>query len=384
MRILSVGDEVREGTYALHSRFSRAVSFTDGKRLVSLVTPEIGPGPLNIVIQDPATLLRHLADHPIPRRADTCRADNRRADVCRVDRRHLDKRHTSKRHLDKCLPDKRCGGSSRRLEESAQSALSSRQLEPRLSSTGLSVHGAGAARATRTLSAGMTRAGCNTALSPILRIGRYSVSLANRRWVFSRVHSYQSLLPIKEGSSAEVFRQNLQVLTQLLVREANPRSLAFLLDAKRARSFTTGFETAFVRRIKAGVRLLRRGHRAEGATLLRGCGFGLTPSGDDLLAGWLIGLNLLQQAGGRDFSSAIRAIYRAAKGRSLVCNAFLRLARDGRVNGNMRNLISALLRNGADSVRTAARRVLDQGETSGADLATGFVMATRSNCARTS
>ena len=52
MTLLSIGDEVREGTYKLHSRFDRAVNFTDGRRLVTLVTPDIGAGPVNIVVRD--------------------------------------------------------------------------------------------------------------------------------------------------------------------------------------------------------------------------------------------------------------------------------------------------------------------------------------------
>ena len=42
MMLLSIGDKVREGTYRLHSRFRRAVNFTDGRRMVILVTPDIG------------------------------------------------------------------------------------------------------------------------------------------------------------------------------------------------------------------------------------------------------------------------------------------------------------------------------------------------------
>ena len=52
MMLLSIGDEVREGTYRLHSCFRRAVNFTDGRRLVTLVTPDVGAGPVNIVVRD--------------------------------------------------------------------------------------------------------------------------------------------------------------------------------------------------------------------------------------------------------------------------------------------------------------------------------------------
>ena len=48
--LLSIGDQVKPGTYRLHSRFSRAINFERAGRLVSVVDETIGPGPLNIVL----------------------------------------------------------------------------------------------------------------------------------------------------------------------------------------------------------------------------------------------------------------------------------------------------------------------------------------------
>ena len=52
MTLVSIGDQVREGTYPFHSRFHRAVNFRCEKHLISVVDEEIGDGPLNIVIRD--------------------------------------------------------------------------------------------------------------------------------------------------------------------------------------------------------------------------------------------------------------------------------------------------------------------------------------------
>ena len=52
MILLSIGDQVEPGDYALHSRFNRAVNFTNGRRLVFLVDETIGAGPLSIVLKD--------------------------------------------------------------------------------------------------------------------------------------------------------------------------------------------------------------------------------------------------------------------------------------------------------------------------------------------
>jgi len=50
--LLSIGDQVGEGAYEVHSRFRRVVNLTDGSRLVSVVEPGVGAGPLNLVVTD--------------------------------------------------------------------------------------------------------------------------------------------------------------------------------------------------------------------------------------------------------------------------------------------------------------------------------------------
>ena len=52
MQVLSIGDRIVEGRYRIHSRFARAVNFVDDGSVVSLVTPETGAGPINIVVDE--------------------------------------------------------------------------------------------------------------------------------------------------------------------------------------------------------------------------------------------------------------------------------------------------------------------------------------------
>jgi hypothetical protein len=193
---------------------------------------------------------------------------------------------------------------------------------------------------------------------------------------------------------------------------AHPKSLAFLLDKARTAGFRGGFEQNLVRQVREGAGLLFGDEPARGARLLRGCGFGLTPSGDDFLAGVLIGLNLALVGRGRPdatahlggssgpalppdhYQTAGRAraparaekatlldkILSAARGENVLSNAFLDLAADGRVNEAMKQLITALTGNAAKNVGEAADRVLAQGETSGADVLTGLVLAMHKGC----
>jgi hypothetical protein len=52
MHLLSYGDQIAPGGYHLHSRFTRAVNFIQGKELLSFVDGSVGAGPLNVVVRE--------------------------------------------------------------------------------------------------------------------------------------------------------------------------------------------------------------------------------------------------------------------------------------------------------------------------------------------
>ncbi len=276
MKILSIGDQAKPGTYRLHSRFRHAINFTDieGRRLVALVTPDIGAGPLNIVVDTP--------------------------------------RFTAPRPATPHTP------------------------------------------------------------SGLLRVNRYSVVFAKRRYSLLNAHSYTSLLPVHEGMSPEIFRKKVRGIERLLAEESHPKSLAFLLDPTRTRHFTTSFELALVSHFQnCAPKMLS----PADAQQLAGCGFGLTPSGDDFIAGILLGLNTLHALGlGSRRTRLASKLRSAATGRNPLSNAFLEMACRGRASGGMQNLVTALVYDNDAGIRRAARKVMQVGETSGADFLVGFVM----------
>lgn len=173
------------------------------------------------------------------------------------------------------------------------------------------------------------------------------------------------------------FRAGLAVLEECITGNADPLSLAFLLDAGREESFHGRFALEFVKRMRESVERMRDGDLAGGAASIRGRGFGLTPSGDDFLAGVLIALNVLQRMDGRSRAGPIDTIFRACGKGALLSDTFLSLARDGSVDEGMKRLVSALAAGERSGIRCGAKRVLDHGSSSGADLMTGFLTALR-------
>jgi hypothetical protein len=204
-----------------------------------------------------------------------------------------------------------------------------------------------------------------------LQVTGRSVQFAGRTYNFSARHRYCSQL---ELHMSDRFRPNLATLQATITDHAPPTSLAFLLDGARLRHFRTAFDRAYAGQIQRGVRQLFRGQLLTGIRQLRGCGLGLTPGGDDFIAGLLFALHVHQQLHGGDRRPLLRAVFRAARGENVFSNSFLALACRGLAFGRLKDLLLALTAGPAAAVRKTARKLLAVGNTSGADLATGLVL----------
>ena len=281
MKLLSIGDRVRSGSYRLHSCFQRAVNYQHRGRLVSVVDESIGPGPVNIMFRSP-----ELA--------------------------------AGGKHGPGLIP--------------------------------------GAPQAIGTL-----------------QVASNTVLFAGHPYRFTARHRYHSALELPVVDARRL-RRNLATLARLLCESAPAHSLAFLLDRRRLRFFRTGFERAFAQRIERAAQQVFHGDLLKGVAELKGCGMGLTPSGDDFIAGMLIGLSFLQKLHGCQLSLLADAICRAGRGDSVLSNTQMDLAREGLLFGHVKDALEALAAGNAPCLRCATQKLFSVGATSGADLATGVFM----------
>jgi Protein of unknown function (DUF2877) len=111
---------------------------------------------------------------------------------------------------------------------------------------------------------------------------------------------------------------------------------------------------------------------------LCGLGEGLTPAGDDWLAGWLLGLQLSEPTGakGRETQWLGESVLEAAAGRTtLLSYAFLICAAAGEATESWHMLLSQMARHAGDKseIEAATRRILAHGATSGAAMLKGFL-----------
>ena len=318
MRLLSIGDQVRPGLYRLHSRFDRAVNFERAGRLVSVVDETIGPGPLSIVLRDLKPALAQGYAEPAL-------------------------------------------SILKGLHPSAQGWIASPVPgDPTLGNRPRKIPNPEGVESP----SGTTLPLCITASTVLFEDHRYR---------FTSRHRYNSTLDLQALDPAR-YRRNLSTLGDALLEDAPPGSLAFVLDSTRLKNFRRGVEQTVAGQIGRGVHQVFHGNLLEGIRQLRGCGFGLTPAGDDFIAGLLLGLHLLQRLRGQELQPTVDAIFRAARGGNIFSNTFLDLARRGLMFGGMKDLLLAMMSGTRPSLRKAAKRLFAVGETSGADLATGLFM----------
>jgi len=270
IELVSFGDRIPNGTFTIHSRFRRTINFQNNIILISIVSEDIGKGPLNIIVRG-------------------------------LD---LQKIHS------------------------------------------LSIY------------------------NNILMINNVAL-------LVQEALKYSSKLSLKTIDPSK-FAENLTLLEIPLTKLCAPKSLGFLLDEKQEMNFTSSFEREFVKRMKSGIALILKGSMAsllQGVAKIKGCGFGLTPSGDDFIAGLLSGLYLKQEIYGKDLSEIRRKIYETAKGDNLISNTFLYLAKNGLFIERFKNFIHSLLYEGHEEIFTHIQKILNVGETSGADMLVGFMFS---------
>lgn len=317
LKMVNFGDRISNGGYHVHSRFGRVVNFFNGNSMVSLVKPEIGAGPVNIVVDG----IDNVDE------SSTLLVDDDGFVVCET-------------NIDLSIKSPLC-------EEIVAGDVS------RMSA-------------------------CDHA-----QAGRFSGFKSAAPVADQKAAIYNRVNLAKDPNKMYVssFKMSpfpggiLEVFEKMLLECAPKKSLMFLFDKEREKEFSTVFEKELMRRMREGAAEMREGNFAEGARKLKGIGFGLTPSGDDFLCGFLIGLNAAEKITGKDYSREKQDIYENACGGNLISNAFFACAKEGRLFERFKNLLNALSHSDENAVKTCSTKLLQVGETSGADTAAGFLFS---------
>jgi hypothetical protein len=197
------------------------------------------------------------------------------------------------------------------------------------------------------------------------------------RWEIDVTHSRvwePRLTPFADAGDRRRLLHTPNAIAALLEAEAPPESLA--RPQARPPRATRGM-THLAHAVRTGDVEHSRPLARQATEELAGLGPGLTPSGDDVMAGAVTALALLAPARAALIGKEIVA---AARGRTTrISEAYLDAAAVGEA-GDAWHRLAAVLRAPQDPAASsdlapAVRQIMSFGETSGSDMLTGFVLA---------
>ena len=218
--------------------------------------------------------------------------------------------------------------------------------------------------------------------------GRIIISIENARKYLSPKESYDKILPIHK------IRDNIHGLKIVAIRHGRSQGLGQLiplmqtgrLQEPNGRNINQFARTAS-RSISSLLEAVKKRNllmAVESANNLVGLGVGLTPSGDDVLAGLMASLIIVARnlAYDADFVQRFnREIIARVSGRTtLLSQEYLTHAARGDINEHVAVLVEKVLTGKPKDVEITGKRVLAVGETSGTDAVLGILLGLQLSC----
>ena len=192
------------------------------------------------------------------------------------------------------------------------------------------------------------------------------------------VPRYCSTLCIS-GGTRETLARNLMGLHEWLAETSAGNGTARLLVDPESVVRVTAAERALLDQYRQGLALiwqaLEQGSLVKaGVTLLSGLGPGLTPTGDDLLAGVLCALILTERIGLRDTMERRTEILQTCGNTNPISRTMLQLIGEGYFFPAIKGLLQALPGATWEEVKRQALKLCSVGATSGLDLIVGLIL----------
>lgn len=202
-----------------------------------------------------------------------------------------------------------------------------------------------------------------------------SFHIQGKTFEFKNCPVYNSYIEVNEEFDSIELLSNLNYLERIVINEASPYSSAFLLDNRRDAFFITPFEKKVRDVLRKEFDSFLKGDLSS-ISFLKGAGVGLTPQGDDLIRGAFFAILLYEKSTKTDFSDLKNRMLGFAKYNNLITWTSMHYLAKGKIYEKEKNLFYALTLD-KNRIYSSAIDVLNQGETSGADFLTGFILTVR-------
>lgn len=206
-----------------------------------------------------------------------------------------------------------------------------------------------------------------------LNIRDHTLCINNYEYFKNELNYYDDCLP-NIYFDKSIFIKNIKILKRILIEKGDPVSAVFLLDSSREKNFNAPFKRNLMQYLKKGMNNLITSGFKNGVKL-SGAGMGLTPQGDDLINGILLGLVVYEKITGRSTFNIRKSLYKTSNKTNIISKTFLYYSYIGKYYEKFKNLFITLTKN--KDIDVAIMDYLNIGETSGADILTGFIITMR-------
>jgi hypothetical protein len=188
------------------------------------------------------------------------------------------------------------------------------------------------------------------------------------------ISEYSSRLEVC-GLNVRKLRKSMCGLERGFFENASKNSFPNLVGNNRRGVIGSRLDELLAQQLAAGRRALKQGALEAGVNLLIGAGYGLTPSGDDFVAGYCSGMHL-GAAGCSGLRSCMIEIIENACGKTNVFSrTILGYCCEARFYEKAKALLAALISGTTADVYDSASAVCTVGETSGTDFSFGLLCA---------
>lgn len=191
------------------------------------------------------------------------------------------------------------------------------------------------------------------------------------RFYIKYINIYDSFFDFKLTKNIDL-KTKISKFEDAYLPRFNPKSLRFLIDKKYEQDLVTSYEKAYVKYVKLVFYELKNGNFYEGISKMKGAGFGLTPSGDDFIAGMLYAFDVLKNVSKEKNNVDVEKIRKIAKGKNPISNSLIYYASKGAYYKRFKDFLEAILYN-EENLEKAFNNLIEIGETSSSDMLTGFL-----------
>ncbi len=204
-----------------------------------------------------------------------------------------------------------------------------------------------------------------------IKISSNYLIINNLRYNYDKQSIYNSEFDIPTTDSDFVLSKINFIIS--IIEKLPPKNLLSLHKPELEQYFTSKFEIEFLKTIKTAYQQICEHKYIQAFNNIKARGSGLTPAGDDFIAGFMVGLKIYNSIFDNKHQKLLEDIYFLSKTDNIFSANFLKLAYNGKYFWVLKNFLTSFFYQQSAELLISCLDICKLGSSSGADLLSGFV-----------